>query len=144
MRLSAAFLNASPRQGETSGYNTTNRRKECARLDYSFGMATATTVPMEVYLRSSYVPDAEYVDGSSSRGPMGEYDHAAWQLAILAYFLRRAEWKAKALPELRVQVAPTRFRVPDVTVLDQDAPKAQIIMASSFGGLRKFSLPKTL
>ena len=48
-------------------------------------MATATTVPMEVYLRSSYEPDSEYVDGVIEERPMGEYDHAAWPLAILAF-----------------------------------------------------------
>jgi Uma2 family endonuclease len=31
------------------------------------------------------------------------------------------------LPELRVQAAPTRFRVPDVTVLDRSLPVEQII-----------------
>jgi Uma2 family endonuclease len=31
------------------------------------------------------------------------------------------------LPELRVQVAPTRFRVPNVTVLDFSQPVEQII-----------------
>jgi len=39
--------------------------------DYSFGMATAPTVPMEVYLRSSYDPDAEYVDGVIEERPRG-------------------------------------------------------------------------
>ena len=91
-------------------------------------MATATKIPLEVYLRSSeYEPDAEYVDGVIEERPVGEYDHAAWQLAILAYFLRHPEWKLKALPELRVQVSATRFRVPDVTVLGHDAPKEQIV-----------------
>ena len=127
MRLCAAFLNASPRTGETSGYNTTGRRKECARPDYTIGLAAATTVPMEVYLWSCYEPDAEYVDSVIEERTMREYDHAAWQLTLLAYFLRGEEWRVKALPELRVQVSPTRFRVPDVTVLDQDVPKEQII-----------------
>src|SRR5215471_3641382 len=72
VRLCSAFLNASPRTGETSGYNTTGRRKECARPDYTVGMAAATTVPMEVYLRSPYEPDAEYVDGVIEEGPMRE------------------------------------------------------------------------
>jgi Uma2 family endonuclease len=91
-------------------------------------MATAAKVPLEVYLRSSeYEPDAEYVDGVIEERPMGEYDHAAWQLAVLLYFLKHPEWKVKALPELRVQVSLTRFRVPDVTVLHQSAPKEQII-----------------
>jgi Uma2 family endonuclease len=91
-------------------------------------MATATKVPLEVYLRSSeYEPDAEYVDGVIEERPVGEFDHAAWQLAVLRYFLNCAEWKVKALPELRVQVSATRFRVPDVTVLRPDAPREQII-----------------
>ena len=30
-------------------------------------------------------------------------------------------------PELRIQVAETRFRVPDVTVLDRDQPIEQIV-----------------
>ena len=59
---------------------------------------------------------------------MGERDHAAWQAAILAYFLNhRREWKIQVFPELRIQVSPTRFRVPDVTVLDQDSPVEQIV-----------------
>jgi Uma2 family endonuclease len=30
-------------------------------------------------------------------------------------------------PELRVQVSPSRFRVPDVTILDRDQPMEQIV-----------------
>jgi len=91
-------------------------------------MATTTHVPVEVYLRSSYEPDAEYVDGIIEERPMGEFDHAAWQLAIIKWFLRHEkEWGIRVLPELRVRVAPTRYRVPDVTVLDRSRPIEQII-----------------
>jgi Uma2 family endonuclease len=91
-------------------------------------MATTTHVPVEVYLRSSYEPDAEYVDGKIEERPMGEFDHAAWQEAILAWFrLHAIEWGTRALPELRVKVAATRYRVPDVTVLEKDQPREQII-----------------
>ena len=59
---------------------------------------------------------------------MGEYDHAAWQEAILAYFREhRRAWNIRALPALRIQISPTRYRVPDVTVLDRDLPVEQII-----------------
>ena len=34
-------------------------------------MATTTHVPVEVYLRSSYEPDAEYVDGKIEERPRG-------------------------------------------------------------------------
>lgn len=91
-------------------------------------MATTTRVPVDVYLRSSYEPDAEYVDGEIEARPAGEYDHASWQDAILALFREnRAGWGVRSLPELRVQVAPTRFLVPDVTVLDRNLPPEQII-----------------
>ena len=91
--------------------------------------AVPIQVPLEVYLRSSeYEPDAEYVDGEIEERPMGEFDHAAWQLAIIKWFLRHEEeWNIEVLPELRVQTAPTRFRVPDVTVLDRSLPVEKII-----------------
>ncbi|MBB6142168.1 hypothetical protein HNQ77_000106 [Silvibacterium bohemicum] len=41
--------------------------------------AAHTSVPVEVYLRSSYEPDAEYVDGEIEERPMGEYEHSSWQ-----------------------------------------------------------------
>jgi Uma2 family endonuclease len=85
-------------------------------------------VPVELYLRSSYEPDAEYVDGEIEERPMGEYDHASWQEAILKWFwMHEKEWNTRSKPELRVQVAPTRYRVPDVTVLDRSLPIEQII-----------------
>jgi Uma2 family endonuclease len=90
--------------------------------------AAHSFVPVELYLHSSYDPDAEYVDGEIEERPMGEYDHASWQEAILLWFRQHAkEWNIRSKPELRVQVARTRFRVPDVTVLDRDLPIEQII-----------------
>jgi Uma2 family endonuclease len=91
-------------------------------------MATSTQVPIEVYLRSSYEPDAEYVDGAIEERPMGQYDHAAWQEAIMKWFWQHTrEWNIRVKPELRVQVSATRFRVPDVTVFDRSRPIEQIL-----------------
>jgi Uma2 family endonuclease len=92
-------------------------------------VATATRIPVDVYLRcSDYEPDAEYVDGEIEERPVGEYDHGDWQLAISTWFRNHTrEWNVRVIPELRVQVAPTRFRVPDVTVLDRTRPLEQIV-----------------
>jgi Uma2 family endonuclease len=91
-------------------------------------MATTTHVPVEVYLRSSYEPDAEYVDGEIEERPMGEFDHASWQQAIQLWFKQHEkEWNVRVRPELRIKVAATRYRVPDVTVLDRGRPIEQII-----------------
>ena len=58
---------------------------------------------------------------------MGEHDHAAWQAAIQRWFFAHdREWNIEVLPELRVQVSPSRFRVPDVAVLDCNRPVEQI------------------
>jgi Uma2 family endonuclease len=91
-------------------------------------MATTTHVPVEVYLRSSYEPDAEYVDGKIEERPAGEFDHASWQQAIQEWFWQHdREWGIRALPSLRVRVGVTRYRVPDVAVLDRSLPIEQII-----------------
>ena len=59
---------------------------------------------------------------------MGEFDHANWQAALLAWFREhRHSWDVLALPELRVRVTATRFRVPDVTVLDRHSAREQVI-----------------
>jgi Uma2 family endonuclease len=91
-------------------------------------MVTTTHVPVEVYLRSSYEPDAEYVDGVIEERAAGEYDHSSWQGAICFWFGQRAqEWNLRVRPALRMQVSPTRFRVPDVTVLDRAQSIEQIV-----------------
>jgi Uma2 family endonuclease len=85
-------------------------------------------VPVEVYLNSSYEPDAEYVDGVIEERPMGEWNHADWQAAILEFFRsRRHEWNVRAAAELRIQVSAGNFRVPDVTILDRNLPVEQVI-----------------
>lgn len=90
--------------------------------------APMTQVPVEVYLNSSYEPDAEYVDGVIEERPMGEFDHSSWQHAIEVWFAQHAkEWGIRVRPELRVQVSRGNFRVPDVTVLDRSLAVEQVI-----------------
>jgi Uma2 family endonuclease len=84
-------------------------------------------VSIEMYLRSSYEPDAEYVDGEIEERPPASLEHASWQAAILHRFFQQDEdWNVSALPALRIRVSPTRFRVPDVAILDSSAPVEQI------------------
>ena len=91
-------------------------------------MATRTLISLEEYLHSAYSPDREYVDGEVQERNLGEYDHASLQDALLGIFRdHRTAWQVKARPELRIQVAAARFRVPDVTVLRNDHPVEQII-----------------
>ena len=91
-------------------------------------MATSTVVPVTEYLRKSYRPDRDYVDGEIRERNLGERDHADLQMRF-AYLLCLPENAAHvtARPELRVQVSTTRFRVPDVCVLRKGAAREQIV-----------------
>lgn len=91
-------------------------------------MATSALIPVSEYLRTSYSPDCDYVDGEVQERNLGEQDHSDIQ-ARLILLLGRAEYESYIWvnPELRVQVSPTRFRVPDVCVRTADAPSEQIV-----------------
>ena len=92
-------------------------------------MATATSqLSVQDYLKMTCDPDCEFVEGMLEERPMGEYDHATWQAALVTFFASQAsQLGVKARPELRIQVGPHRFRVPDVTILSRQAPREQII-----------------
>lgn len=80
-------------------------------------MAT-TAVTTQEYLSTVYRPDCDFVDGEVQERNVGTFDHARLQGAVFAYFYnRRREWGICVVPEQRVQLSPTRFRVPDVCVV---------------------------
>ncbi len=91
-------------------------------------MATTTFVPVEEYLKTSYEPDAEYVDGIVEERPMGQYDHGSWQQALVLWFRAHArEWNIRVMQEYRNRLTPTQYRVPDVTVWDRSLPVEQVL-----------------
>jgi len=85
-------------------------------------MAT-TAVTIAEYLSTVYEPDCDYVDGEIQERNLGEFDHARLQGEVYAYFhARRKAWGIYPVIEQRIQVSPTRFRVPDVCVVVGEAP----------------------
>ena len=89
---------------------------------------TSTHIPVEVYLQADYEHDCDYVDGEVEERAVGGRDHAMWQATLVMFFgVRQKAWDIKVLPELRVKVAPNRYRVPDVCLLSRTAPSEQII-----------------
>jgi Uma2 family endonuclease len=91
-------------------------------------MAIGTLVSVEEYLHKNYRPDCDYVDGELQEGNLGELDHSGTQGEILFCLPSRyPRLRGRLLPEQRVQVKATRFRVPDVCVPGEDASGEQII-----------------
>src|ERR1700676_2777129 len=69
------------------------------------------------YLRTSWSPDREFVDGRIEERNLGEKDHSIIQRYLTVLFaIKRAEWGVEVFPELRTQTQSRRFRVPDVLV----------------------------
>jgi Uma2 family endonuclease len=90
-------------------------------------MATSTLVPVEEYLKTMYHPDCDYVDGMLVERNLGETNHAWVQRnLVISFGSRYREAGITAIPELRFQTQPTRFRVPDV-VVTRGKPDEQIL-----------------
>ena len=59
-------------------------------------MATTAQIGIETYLKTSYHPDCDYVDGEIEERNLGEFDHAALQAALVAYFYpNRQSWNSE-------------------------------------------------
>jgi Uma2 family endonuclease len=70
------------------------------------------------YLRTSWSPDREYVDGRIEERNLGEKEHSIIQRYLTFLFmLKRDEWGVEVFPELRTQTESRRLRVPDVLVV---------------------------
>jgi Uma2 family endonuclease len=96
-------------------------------------MASATQIPVAEYLNTTYRPDRDYVNGEVLERNVGEYEHARPQGLLCAYFLtREKQWRIRAVPEQRVQVTPSRFRVPDVCVVLEGSPVESIFRHPPF------------
>jgi Uma2 family endonuclease len=96
-------------------------------------MPARTQVSVEEYLRTSYDPDCDYVDGEIVERNLGELDHSDLQSEIIAYFrARKQRLQVYAFAEQRVQISRTRFRVPDVCVVVGEKPREQIFRQPPF------------
>ncbi len=96
-------------------------------------MSSATLVSVQEYLAASFDPDRDYVDGEIQERNLGEQPHSRTQMSLGAFlFNREAQWGIRVLSEQRVQVSPTRFRVPDLCVLPASAPRDPIVRQAPF------------
>ena len=91
---------------------------------------STTLLPVQEYVRTSYRPDCEYIDGILLGRNVGEKDHSKLQARLIGLFLNRAD--LHVFPEQRVQVSSTRFRVPDVCLVAGTEPDEQVFTTPPF------------
>jgi Uma2 family endonuclease len=91
-------------------------------------MAVAALISLEEYLGQTYHPDCDYLEGVLEARNMGEIGHGDAQGRVNAYVLYSLPkfWSAT---EVRVQVSPSRFRVPDVIIVAGARPSGRYITA---------------
>jgi Uma2 family endonuclease len=96
--------------------------------------ATSTLVSVEEYLHSSFEDgDREYIDGRIVERNLGEKDHSRTQGELIYFFhTLRPTHHTYAYPEQRVQVALSRFRVPDLCVYIGGEPEEQVFRTPPF------------
>jgi Uma2 family endonuclease len=91
-------------------------------------MATSTLVPLSEYLRTSYRPDRDWIDGELRERNMGEGPHAVIQGFFIGLLRdRRIEWEIRVHPEQRVQTSDSHYRIPDICVMRSSDPFEAII-----------------
>ncbi|SRR5579884_2272315 len=91
-------------------------------------MAAGTQVSLQEYLATTYRPDCDYIDGELIERNMGEQIHAWVQAKLVSWLMLRVqELNIRPLTECRLQITPTRFRIPDLMVLTADAPWDPIV-----------------
>ena len=90
-------------------------------------MGVGTLLSVEEYLRTSFDPDCDFVDGEVVERNVGKKKHSYAQSEIIVWFARyRESLNLRALTELRTQVAAMRVRIPDVLVSEVPLPDEEV------------------
>jgi Uma2 family endonuclease len=83
-------------------------------------MAGTTAIPVEEYLRTTYRPDMEYVDGELKERNVGEYQHSRLQTLVVGLLgprERQRKFRTLTAQRLRVSGQKHLYRIPDVCVM---------------------------
>jgi Uma2 family endonuclease len=83
-------------------------------------MATSTPISLLEYLRTTYRPDREFVDGEVLERNVGKWEHARVQALLVIWFGSQEKvWSVKVATGQRLQVSPARVRIPDVMLVSR-------------------------
>jgi Uma2 family endonuclease len=79
-------------------------------------------------METEFRPDREYVDGEVLKRNVGKWEHARIQWLLAGWFHNHeSTWHVIGSTEQRVQVGPTRVRVPDLVVV-RPGPQPDVLI----------------
>jgi Uma2 family endonuclease len=80
-------------------------------------MNIKTAISVDEYLKTSFEVDCEYLDGEVVERNMGELPHALLQGKLLLLLSELGSSAGlQVVPEIRLPISPTRYRVADIAV----------------------------
>jgi Uma2 family endonuclease len=89
---------------------------------------TPQLLSIERYLRTSYSPDADFVDGEIETRHMGERTHNFIQGFLFSLINANiATWHVEAVIEQRIRIDSSRVRVCDLTAISTEAPFEEVV-----------------
>src|SRR5215470_14670100 len=100
-------------------------------------MATGALISVDEYLRTSYSPDMEYVDGVVVERNVGGKPHSRIQRNLILAFGSKSS-RLYVWPELRMKTVADRHRIPDVSVTLSE-PDADILEEPPFIAIETLS-----
>jgi len=90
-------------------------------------MATVQ-ISLEDYLRTSYRPDCDYVDGELQERNLGEFEHGFVQTFLASWFFQhRQQWGLHVITEMRIRVSATRVRIADLCLMSRSQEVQQVL-----------------
>ena len=89
---------------------------------------TSGLISIGDYLKTSYRPDREYIDGELLERHVDKWDHARIQALLCIWFGSREQtWNIVVATGLRVKVSSSRVRIPDVCLVSM-GPHPPVIL----------------
>jgi Uma2 family endonuclease len=96
-------------------------------------MGVGTLISLDEYLRTSYRPDCDFIEGEIRERNEGKRKHSYAQGEIVSWFNRRKDIQLlQSLPELRMRVAAGRIRIPDVVVCEVPIPDEEVFTSPPY------------
>ena len=96
-------------------------------------MSVGTLISLEEYLRTSFRPDCDFIDGEVRERNVGKRRHAYAQIEVGTWFSqRKKDLLLQPLTELRTQVGPGRIRIPDVVVARIPIPDEEVFTSPPY------------
>jgi len=96
-------------------------------------MGVGTLISVDEYLRTSFHPDCDFVEGEIRERIVGKRKHSYAQGEIVSWFNGRKDvQRLQSLPELRMQVGPNRIRIPDVVVSEMPLPDEEVFTSPPY------------